>query len=221
MRRTRTCLRFLALHWMIRLVADETKPTLGEVRPYAGQTPPSGWMLCHGQTLEAGDHRTLYHLLTQYSAHDSGRHMEFQLPNLQARFALMPDPEWLYSAGSATVTLSEEQMPVHRHTRSTYLRTTDRSPRWATFSAESEDDELKVVREWVPLYPDADEGRWQRATRQHATVSRAQLHHLRRRRGAAAPEVTAASPRWPRSHCLTQPLRWHPLRCHLHGLRPL
>lgn len=87
---------------------------LGEIQMIAFRTPPRGWMLCNGQSLNKNQHSTLFDLI-QYSYGGSGDF--FNLPDLQNKFPLGPSDKLnLGSAGGRKeVILQEEHIPVHTH----------------------------------------------------------------------------------------------------------
>ena len=93
---------------------------IGEIRIFAINFAPRGWMPCEGQLLPISQNTALFALLgTTYGG--NGR-TNFALPNLQGRVALNPGQgpglttRYLgEQAGTATVTLLQNQMPTHNH----------------------------------------------------------------------------------------------------------
>lgn len=91
-------------------------PYLGEIRMFAGNFAPVGWMFCQGQTLAIADYEALYALIgTTYGGDGQST---FALPNLASRIPLHKSPEYPLAAagGAEQVTLTRDQLPVHTHT---------------------------------------------------------------------------------------------------------
>ncbi len=96
-----------------------SQPYVGEIRMFAGNFAPSGWMLCQGQLLAISEYETLFNLIgTTYGGNGSST---FALPDLQGRVPIhMGSFSGLnsiigQSGGSETVTLTSAQLPVHTH----------------------------------------------------------------------------------------------------------
>jgi microcystin-dependent protein len=97
-----------------------TQPFIGEIRIFAFNFPPRRWALCAGQTLAIAQNNALFALLgTTYGGNGV---TTFQLPNLQGRQPMHVGngpgltPRVLgETGGTASVTLSSNQMPVHTH----------------------------------------------------------------------------------------------------------
>lgn len=96
-------------------------PYVGEIRLFAGNFAPAGWMTCDGQTLAIASNNTLFNLIgTTYGGDGQNT---FNLPNLVAR---VPVHLGTLSGGSAytlgenggqtQVTLTQAQLPSHTHT---------------------------------------------------------------------------------------------------------
>ena len=96
------------------------QPYVGEIRMFAGNFAPAGWMFCDGQTLPISENETLFQLLgTTYGGDGEST---FNLPNLQSRVPIHmgtgPDGanyQLAEMAGSESVTLTTQQIPVHTH----------------------------------------------------------------------------------------------------------
>ena len=97
------------------------QPYVGEIRMFAGNFPPNGWMFCDGQLLPISENETLFQLIgTTYGGDGEST---FALPNLQSRmpmhFGTGPDGvtyQIAEAAGVESVTLTTQQIPVHTHT---------------------------------------------------------------------------------------------------------
>ncbi|HJK49721.1 MAG TPA: tail fiber protein [Methanocorpusculum sp.] len=86
----------------------------GSITSYAGNTVPSGWLLCDGSTLNKNDYPELFSAIG-YIYGGSGN--SFKLPNLSGRFPLGKSSSHplAETGGSETVTLTTAQMPSHNH----------------------------------------------------------------------------------------------------------
>src|SRR6266478_7206977 len=90
-------------------------PYVGEIRMFAGNFAPAGWMLCQGQLLPISENETLFNLIgTTYGGDGQST---FALPNLQSRVPVhVGNGFQLAEAGGAeTVTLTTSQIPAHSH----------------------------------------------------------------------------------------------------------
>lgn len=88
---------------------------VGEIRLFAGNFAPAGWLLCHGQLLAISDNETLFTLIgTTYGGDGEST---FALPDLRGRVPLhQGNGAVLASQGGAeTVTLTVPQVPAHAH----------------------------------------------------------------------------------------------------------
>ena len=93
---------------------------IGEIRIFAINFAPRGWMPCEGQLLPISQNTALFALLgTTYGG--NGR-TNFALPNLQGRVALNPGQgpglttRYLgEEGGSPAVTLLQSEIPAHTH----------------------------------------------------------------------------------------------------------
>ena len=93
-----------------------TSPFLGEIRAFAFQFAPSGWLLCNGQTLPINQYQALFSLLgTTYGGNGV---QTFMLPNLQGRVAMSSGANYAMgqTAGSENIALITQQLPIHTHT---------------------------------------------------------------------------------------------------------
>jgi microcystin-dependent protein len=95
-------------------------PYVGEIRMFAGNFNPAGWMLCQGQQLPISGYETLFNLIgTTYGGDGQNN---FNLPNLQSRLPVHMGTSpslGTYTIGEAAgveeVTLTTQQIPRHNH----------------------------------------------------------------------------------------------------------
>jgi microcystin-dependent protein len=96
------------------------QPYVGEIRMFAGNFPPVGWMFCEGQPLPISENETLFQLIgTMYGGDGQST---FELPDLQGRIPIHmgtgPDGityQMAEAAGTESVTLTTQQIPTHTH----------------------------------------------------------------------------------------------------------
>lgn len=96
------------------------QPYVGEIRMFAGNFAPAGWMFCEGQLLPISENETLFQLIgTTYGGDGEST---FQLPNLQSRVPIHMGQgkdgvtyQLAEAAGTEAVTLSTQQIPQHTH----------------------------------------------------------------------------------------------------------
>src|SRR5512135_2897296 len=91
------------------------QPYVGEIRMFAGNFAPAGWMFCQGQLLPISEYETLFNLIGTTYAGDGQN--TFALPNLASRIPIHQAPGYVLaqSGGSETVTLTTQQIPAHSH----------------------------------------------------------------------------------------------------------
>jgi microcystin-dependent protein len=91
------------------------QPYVGEIRMFAGNFPPSGWMFCEGQTLPISEYETLFNLIgTTYGGDGQST---FLLPDLRGRLPVHMGGGLTLaeSGGVENVTLNTQQIPSHNH----------------------------------------------------------------------------------------------------------
>lgn len=91
------------------------QPYVGEIRMFAGNFAPAGWMFCEGQLLPISENETLFQLIgTTYGGDGENT---FALPDLRGRLPLHQGSGFVLaqSAGVEQVTLTVNQIPVHTH----------------------------------------------------------------------------------------------------------
>ena len=96
------------------------EPYVGEIRMFAGNFAPSGWMFCEGQTLPISENEVLFQLIGTTYGGDGQE--TFNLPNLASRVPIHmgtgPDGTTYQigeMAGTEQETLTAQQIPVHSH----------------------------------------------------------------------------------------------------------
>jgi len=100
------------------------QPYVGEVRIFAGNFAPAGWMLCEGQLLPISEYETLYNLIgTTYGGDGQST---FGLPDLRGRIPMHFGNGFTLAetGGVETVTLTVSQIPAHSHP---FLASTDQA----------------------------------------------------------------------------------------------
>ena len=91
------------------------QPYIGEIRMFAGNFAPAGWMLCDGQHLPIAENETLFQLIgTTYGGDGEST---FALPNLQSRVPIHQNASHILAeaGGVEEITLTVQQMPSHTH----------------------------------------------------------------------------------------------------------
>jgi microcystin-dependent protein len=91
------------------------QPYVGEIRIFAGNFAPAGWMFCEGQLLPISENETLFQLIgTTYGGDGQST---FALPDLRGRLPLHQGNGFVLaqSGGAETVTLTTQQIPAHTH----------------------------------------------------------------------------------------------------------
>lgn len=91
------------------------QPYVGEIRMFAGNFAPAGWMFCEGQLLPISENETLFNLIgTTYGGDGQST---FALPDLRGRVPIhMGNGFTLAETGGVEqVTLTVNQIPSHSH----------------------------------------------------------------------------------------------------------
>jgi microcystin-dependent protein len=91
------------------------EPFVGEIRMFAGNFNPSGWMFCDGSLLPISENETLFQLIgTTYGGDGQST---FALPNLQGRLPVHNGNSFILgdAAGVEEVTLTTQQITTHTH----------------------------------------------------------------------------------------------------------
>jgi microcystin-dependent protein len=90
-------------------------PYIGEIRVFAGNFAPVGWLFCQGQLLPIDQYDVLFNLIgTTYGGDGQST---FALPNLASRFPYHQGTGYTLGqmGGTESVTLIQQQMPMHNH----------------------------------------------------------------------------------------------------------
>jgi microcystin-dependent protein len=91
------------------------QPFIGEVRMFAGNFAPAGWMFCDGTLIPIDQFDTLFNLIgTTYGGDGQ---TNFALPDLRGRLPMHVGGGFALAqtSGTETVTLSVQQIPSHNH----------------------------------------------------------------------------------------------------------
>lgn len=95
-------------------------PYVGEIRMFAGNFAPNGWMFCEGQPLPISENEVLFQLIGTTYGGDGEE--TFNLPNLASRVPIHmgtgPDGTTYQlgeMAGTEQETLTTQQIPIHNH----------------------------------------------------------------------------------------------------------
>jgi microcystin-dependent protein len=91
------------------------QPYVGEIRMFAGNFPPNGWMFCEGQLLPISENETLFQLIgTTYGGDGEST---FALPDLRGRLPLHQGNGFILAetGGAEEITLTVQQIPAHSH----------------------------------------------------------------------------------------------------------
>ncbi|MBP7053244.1 MAG: tail fiber protein [Phycisphaerae bacterium] len=92
----------------------------GSILAYARSEPPEGWLLCDGELYEVDDYPELFAVL-EFTYGGNPAKTAFRVPDLTGRIPVGADPTRWYckdlgqTGGEEEVTLTEDQMPSHRH----------------------------------------------------------------------------------------------------------
>ena len=91
------------------------QPYVGEIRIFAGNFAPAGWMFCEGQLLPISENETLFQLIgTTYGGDGEST---FALPDLRGRIPLHQGNSLILAetGGAEEITLTVQQIPGHNH----------------------------------------------------------------------------------------------------------
>lgn len=91
------------------------QPYIGEIRIFAGNFAPAGWMFCDGQLLPISENATLFNLIgTTYGGDGQST---FALPDLRGRLPIHFGNGFTLAetGGAEEITLTVNQIPAHSH----------------------------------------------------------------------------------------------------------
>jgi microcystin-dependent protein len=91
------------------------QPYVGEIRMFAGNFAPAGWMFCDGQLLPISENETLFNLIgTTYGGDGQST---FALPQLQSSVPMHFGNGFILAetGGAEQITLTVSQIPAHSH----------------------------------------------------------------------------------------------------------
>ena len=91
------------------------QPYVGEIRMFAGNFAPAGWMFCEGQLLPISENETLFQLIgTTYGGDGQST---FALPDLRGRLPIHQGNGFILAetGGAEEITLTIQQIPAHIH----------------------------------------------------------------------------------------------------------
>jgi microcystin-dependent protein len=91
------------------------QPYVGEIRMFAGNFAPAGWMFCEGQLIPISEFETLFNLIgTTYGGDGQAT---FALPDLRGRLPIHQGNGFTLAetGGVEEVTLTSQQIPSHNH----------------------------------------------------------------------------------------------------------
>jgi microcystin-dependent protein len=91
------------------------QPYVGEIRMFAGNFAPAGWMFCEGSLLPIDGYETLFNLIgTTYGGDGQNT---FALPDLRGRIPIHQGNGFILAetGGAEDITLTANQIPAHSH----------------------------------------------------------------------------------------------------------
>jgi microcystin-dependent protein len=91
------------------------QPYVGEIRMFAGNFAPAGWMFCEGQLLTISENETLFQLIgTTYGGDGQST---FGLPDLRGRIPIHQGNSFILAetGGAEEITLTVNQIAAHSH----------------------------------------------------------------------------------------------------------
>jgi microcystin-dependent protein len=91
------------------------QPYVGEIRMFAGNFAPAGWMFCEGQLVPISENETLFQLIgTTYGGDGQST---FALPDLRGRIPIHQGNGFILAetGGAEEITLTVNQIPAHSH----------------------------------------------------------------------------------------------------------
>lgn len=108
-------------------------PYIGEIRIFAGNFAPEGWLPCDGRSLSIAENEVLFNLIGTTYGGDGQR--TFGLPDLRGRVPISQGPGPGLAprvigqlAGAESVTLATANLPVHEHPAVAYGAAGNQNP---------------------------------------------------------------------------------------------
>ncbi|HEV3000234.1 MAG TPA: tail fiber protein [Solirubrobacteraceae bacterium] len=91
------------------------QPYVGEIRMFAGNFAPAGWIFCEGQLLPISENETLFQLIGTTYGGDGEE--TFGIPDLRGRIPIHQGNgfQLAETGGAEEITLTVNQIPVHTH----------------------------------------------------------------------------------------------------------
>lgn len=91
------------------------QPYVGEIRMFAGNFAPAGWMFCDGALLPISENETLFQLIGTTYGGDGQE--TFGLPDLRGRLPVHQGSGFILAetGGAEEITLTVNQIPTHDH----------------------------------------------------------------------------------------------------------
>jgi microcystin-dependent protein len=130
------------------------QPYVGEIRMFAGNFAPAGWMFCEGQLLPISENETLFQLIgTTYGGDGEST---FALPDLRGRLPIHQGNGFILAetGGAEEITLTVNQIPAHSHPfLATANGATQSNPQGQTTASNSP---INIYRTLVPPPPNVN-----------------------------------------------------------------
>ncbi|MDR7208661.1 tail fiber protein [Flavobacterium piscis] len=91
------------------------QPYVGEIRMFAGNFAPAGWMFCEGQLIPISENEPLFQLIGTTYGGDGQE--TFALPDLRGRIPIHNGNGYILAetGGAEQITLTTQQIPAHTH----------------------------------------------------------------------------------------------------------
>ena len=131
------------------------EPYIGEIRMFAGNFAPAGWMFCEGQLLLISENEALFQLIgTSYGGDGEST---FALPDLRGRILVHQGNGSILAEqfGAEEVTLTTSQIPVHTHPQLGSSQTANQHSPAGSVMAVTTVDIYVPGGPYVPLAPNA------------------------------------------------------------------
>jgi len=132
------------------------QPYVGEIRMFAGNFAPAGWMFCEGQLLPISENETLFQLIgTTYGGDGEST---FALPDLRGRIPIHQGNGFILAetGGAEEITLTVNQIPAHSHPMLANSQTATQNPPANNLLAQSTTVDAYVIGPpFVALAPSA------------------------------------------------------------------